>query len=232
MGPETCILARGLTKRYDTRDALRGIDLEVPAGICFGIFGPNGSGKTTLLKIISTLIQATAGELHVAGRCVRRQASAVRRRLGVLLDQPMFPRDFSLREGLQYTADLYQLKEAKDRIHDLVERMGLTWRVRDPIRTFSRGMAQRASLACALLPDPEILILDEPFTGLDREGCQIVEELIDEHKGRGRTVLLVTHAHDRGRRLADEVMVLDRGEIAFRGLAGAWSADDLLSVYK
>ena len=226
------IHAEKLTRSYGDREALRQLDLEVPQGCCFGLFGPNGSGKTTFLKIVCTLIQPTSGRIAVAGLELPREADRVRARVGILLDRPFIPRDFSLREGLQFHADLHQVPDASRRIDQLVERVSLTWRVRDPLRTFSRGMAQRASLICALLPDPEILILDEPFTGLDREACRIVEEVVAEERQAGKTVLLVTHELERGARLADEVLVLERGEAAFRGHAGEWSEDDLLAVYQ
>ncbi|MFQ5654480.1 MAG: ATP-binding cassette domain-containing protein, partial [Planctomycetota bacterium] len=161
-----------------------------------------------------------------------QEAQMVRARIGVLLDRPFIPREFSLWEGLCYSADLHGVDNPAERILELLDRFRLTWRRRDPVRTFSRGMAQRASLACALLSEPQILILDEPFSGLDPAGCAIVEEAIAETRAAGGTVLLVTHDLERGARLCDEVVVIDRGRLAFRGSGGRWSLEDLTAVYR
>ncbi|MEE8143555.1 MAG: ABC transporter ATP-binding protein, partial [Planctomycetota bacterium] len=206
--------------------------LSIPSGICFGIFGPNGSGKTTFLKIVATLVRPTSGTVEVAGTTLPRNARKVRAQTGVVLHHPLLPRNFTLLEGLRYYADLYQIDNPEPRIHELLERMGLTWRRRDPVATFSRGMAQSASLACALLSEPPLLLLDEPFSGLDQRGCDLVEEVIQEYRKAQRTVLLVTHELERGERLADEVVVLDQGRVVFRGERERWELGDLTAVYR
>lgn len=221
-----------LTKRFGDRDALAAIDLEIPRGVCFGLFGPNGSGKTTLLKIIATLIRKTDGEVTVAGCSLSKETLAIRRKFGILLDRPLLPLEFTLLEALRYHAALHQVPDPTARIDALIEKSGLQWRTRDPVRTFSRGMAQRVSLLCALLPEPEVLILDEPFNGLDRHGGELVEEAIAIQKDAGRTVILVTHDLERGARLCDEVVVLDRGRVAFRGTGDQWSLEDVVAVYR
>ncbi len=218
------IVAKGLGKRYGERKALRDLDLEVAAGTCHGILGPNGSGKTTFLKLVCGLFQPSEGELEVCGFQVPAEGAQVRARLGVLLDQPLVPRNLSLSDALAYVADLHGGGIPSIRRDALLERVGLSWRRRDPLRTFSRGMAQRASLVCALLPDPELLILDEPFTGLDPEGCALVESMVDERVREGRTVLLVTHELRRAERLCHSVTWLDRGTVSRRTARGTWSA--------
>ncbi|MEM7164369.1 MAG: ABC transporter ATP-binding protein [Planctomycetota bacterium] len=229
---ELAVHVSSLTKRFADREALSAIDLQIPRGSCFGLFGPNGSGKTTLLKILATLMRSSSGTVEVAGCALPAEALHVRSRLGILLDRPLFPVDFTLSEGLRYYAALHQLVSPGARIDAMIERVGLVWRTRDPIRTFSRGMAQRVSLLCALIADPEILILDEPFTGLDRRGCELVEEAIHDQNRAGKTVILVTHDLERGGRLCDEVAVLERGQVAYRGTKGAWSLEDVAAVYK
>ena len=219
-----------LSKRYGDRDALSEVDLEIATGQCFGLFGHNGSGKTTLLKILAGLIQPTSGHASVAGFELPKQAASVRRATSVLLDAPFIPRDFTLREGLHYYADLYSQGVSNEAIDEVAERVGLAWRLRDPIRTFSRGMGQRASLACVLLTTPEVLILDEPFTGLDREGCGLVERIIGETVESGRTVILVTHELERGARLCRDVAVLRQGRLVLSGGEGEWSDDQLVEA--
>lgn len=226
------IAVRDLGKRYGDRDALRQLTLEIPTGGCFGVLGPNGSGKTTLMKILAGLVRPTTGSAVVAGCSLPKESFEARRRLGVLFDRPLLPRDFTLREGLLYHAELYQVPDARARIDELVGRAGLTWRVRDPVRTFSRGMAQRVSLICALLSDPEVLILDEPFTGLDPEGCGLVEASIEEMREAGKTVLLVTHEMPRVERLCEGVAVLKRGQLAFLGESNDWTLANVLAVYE
>lgn len=226
------VLVSKLTKRFGERAALADVDLQVRPGVCFGLFGPNGSGKTTLLKIISTLMRKTSGDVSVAGFDLPEDDLLVRSRLGILLDRPLLPLDFTLAEGLRYHAALHQLVDAEARIQALIEHVGLVWRARDPIRTFSRGMAQRVSLICAMLSRPELLILDEPFTGLDRRGCELVEGAIADQKEAGKTVLLVTHDLERGERLCDDVAVLERGRVVLAREAGSWNLEDLLEVYR
>ncbi len=209
----------GLWKRYAGREALREVSLEVPQGSCLSIFGPNGSGKTTLLRILATLSLPSEGRVEVAGQVLPAGAQAARARIGVVLDDHLLPRDLRLSEALRFYAELYGVPRPMDRIEELAGRVGLAWRLRDPVRTFSRGMAQRAGLVRAFLHDPEVLLLDEPFNGLDLAACRVLEDMIAEAKGRGRTVLLVTHDVERGLAAADRAAVMDRGRLVYLGLA-------------
>lgn len=218
------VRARGLSRRFGEREALLGLDLDIPRGVCHAVLGSNGSGKTTFLRLVAGLIRPTAGELSVCGLPLPNSGSAVRARLGALFDAPLVPRHFTLSEALAYTADLRGGGIPAARAEALLERVGLVWRRRDPLRTFSRGMAQRASLACALLGEPEVLLLDEPFTGLDAAGSALVESMIREAVAAGRTVLLVTHELRRAERLADAATWLDRGRAVRRAARGEWHA--------
>ncbi len=211
------IRVRSVWKRYGSRDALAGVSLDVPKGTCCAVLGPNGSGKTTLVRVLSTLARPSEGEVEVAGLALPRHASEVRSRVGVVLDHSLLPRDLALEEGLRYYADLYGLRDAGPRIAALAERLGLTWRLRDPVRTFSRGMAQRAALVRALLHDPEVLLLDEPFTGLDAAACRVVEDVVTSAVAEGRTVLLVTHDLDRAAAVAGSAVLLREGRVVAAG---------------
>lgn len=221
------VRAVGLVKRFGDREALAGIDLEIPRGRCTSLFGANGSGKTTLVKLVSTLIRPTGGTLEVGGQPLPKRADRVRPRIGVVLDRPFLPSALPLQDGLRYFAELYRVPDAALRIDRWLDRVGLTWRRRDPVRTFSRGMGQRASLVTALLAEPEILLLDEPFTALDPNGCDLVESVIRESIECGRTVLLVTHDLERGHRLADRLVVFRAGRIAVEGTPTEISVDAL-----
>ena len=219
--PHPAIRVEGLWKRYGPRDALAGVSFEAPAGSCTVVLGANGSGKTTLLRILATLAAPSEGKAEIDGLDVTKGDAGVRARLGVVLARHLLPRDFTLREALRYYADLYGVSDAAPRIEALARRVGLLSRLRDPMRTFSRGMGQRASIARALLHEPEVLLLDEPFTALDAAGSRMVVDVIREQTEGGGTVLLVSHDLDRAAELADSAIVLERGRTVFAGAPGS-----------
>jgi heme exporter protein A len=177
------IHARGLEKRYGDKRVLRGVDLEVPRGGFVVVTGPNGSGKTTLLRLVAGLLAPTGGELEVA---VERGG------LGFLGHEPLVYRELSALENLELYGRLYRVPERRERIGMLLERFGL-WEVRrERAGSFSRGMLQRLALCRALLHDPELLLLDEPFNALDVEGVELLERELAE-LARERTFLVATH---------------------------------------
>jgi len=216
---DLAIRARGLWKRYGGRDALKGASLEVPRGVCCALFGPNGAGKTTLLRILATLAEPGEGEVTVLGHALPKDAAAVRARVGLALDQPLLPRDLSLGEGLRYYAALYGIDRPAARIEALLARFGLEGRARDAVRTLSRGLAQAAGLVRALLHEPSLLLLDEPFNALDAAACRTVEAAVTEHVARGGTAVIVTHDLARGAALAQRGAVLVGGRVVFEGEA-------------
>ncbi len=217
--PSPAIEVRSLWKRYGNRDVLRRVDLTIPAGTCHVLLGPNGAGKTTLFRVLSTLAHASEGEVSIAGHALPKEAAAARAKVGVLLDHHLLPRELRLGEALRYYGDLYGLArtETDARIEALLTRFGLATRIRDPIRTFSRGMAQAAGLCRALLHEPSVLLLDEPFASLDVAGCRVVEEIIRERRAAGAAVVLVTHDVERGIALADAATVLVAGRVEVSG---------------
>lgn len=215
------IAVRGVRKRFGAREALAGISLEVPRGSCLALFGRNGAGKSTLVRILATLAHATEGEVTVLGHQLPRDGLALRRHLGVVQDHALLPRHQSLLDGLSWHAALFGVTGAAARIEQLAERFGLRNRLRDPVRTFSRGMQQRASLMRALLHQPALLLLDEPFTGLDPEGCAVVDQMVRDHVRGGGAALLVTHDLDRGCALAPRAALLEQGRILAEGDSAA-----------
>jgi heme exporter protein A len=181
------IRARGLEKRYGDKRVLRGVDLDVPRGGFVLVTGPNGSGKTTLLRLVAGLLAPTRGELEVA---------VDRGSLGFLGHEPLVYRDLTALENLELYGRLYRVPERKERIGMLLERFDL-WDVRrERAGSFSRGMLQRLALCRALLHDPELLLLDEPFSALDDEGVALLERELGGLAGE-RTFLVATH--DPGR---------------------------------
>lgn len=210
------IEAQGVTKAFGLRPVLRGVDLAVEDGEFLTLFGPNGAGKTTLLRILASLSRPTTGLARIAGYVLPQQAAAARGVLGIVSHQPLLYGELSAEENLRFYARMYGLNPAmRDaRIAEVIEAVGLSKRTYDLVRTFSRGMQQRLAIARATLHDPPVLLLDEPYTGLDQDAAAILDRVLREVAARGRTVLMTTHNVARGLALADRVAILSRGKIA------------------
>ena len=207
------IEARGLTKVLGGRPVLDGVDLEVRRGECAVLVGPNGAGKTTLLHLVAGLARPDGGQVRVAGVPAHRLPAALRRRMGLLAHQPYLYEHLTAEENLRFWARIFGVRGARQRIRELLGRFGLLLFAHDPVRAYSRGMVQRLALARVLLHDPDLLLLDEPFSGLDRAGVQLLREVLRELKGAGRTLLLVSHRPDEVAELADRFVVLAAGRI-------------------
>jgi ABC-type multidrug transport system ATPase subunit len=192
------IAAHGIGRLFGEKRVLRGVDLDVPRGAFALVTGPNGSGKTTLLRIVAGLARPTAGELHVA---------VAREQIGFLAHDPLVYRELTALENLELYGKLYRVPERKERIGMLLERFGL-WDARhDRVGAYSRGMTQRLALCRTLLHDPELLILDEPYTALDAQGAELLDAQLDELHG-DKTFLVSTHDPERIRRLATSELSL------------------------
>jgi len=218
-------------KRFGYHDVVRGVSLEVPTGSRLVVTGPNGAGKSTLLRILATQWQATVGQVEVLGRDLKRHVLWVRSRIGVVLHEPFLRREMTLEENLRFTGALHGLsrERARERAGELMERFGLSHRRRDAVGTFSQGLLKRSSLARSLLGDPALWLLDEPFSGLDPAGRELLSSVIREHTAGGgdRTVVLVTHELELGRSLATHSARLEGGRlVAFAQGAGAMDGLD------
>ena len=207
------IRIEGLIKTYGLNPVLKGIDLHVLAGEFVGLVGANGAGKSTLLKIIAALLKPTEGLLKIGGWMLPDHADRVRPHLGYVSHDLLLYPDLTAAENLRFYARLYGLPNADDRITSALKQVGLYTRRDDLLRTFSRGMGQRLALARATLHEPDILLLDEPYTGLDTQGSDLLDEWLMREKDRGRTILLITHDIYRGLPLCHRVLHLERGKI-------------------
>jgi heme exporter protein A len=225
------ISTHALTKTFGLRPILRGVNLEVAPGECVALLGPNGAGKTTLIRILSTLARPTLGRVVVAGCPLPGAAAEARRRLGVVAHHTLLYSDLTAEENLRFFARLYGLSQAGARIAQVLEQVGLTARRRDLVRTFSRGMQQRLALGRALLPDPQVMLFDEPYTGLDPDATQMLDDVLLHMAGEGRTVLLTTHDLPRAVGLADRVLILSRGVMAFEAPTRDLDAARLAEIY-
>jgi heme exporter protein A len=208
------IEARGLKKAFGLRLVLRGVDLDLAPGEFVALMGPNGAGKTTLMRILATLSRPSAGLVRVAGYPLPAGAAEVRQRLGVVSHHTLLYGDLTAEENLVFYSRLYALTNATARIGTVLEQVGLARRRRDLVRTFSRGMQQRLAIARAVLPDPAVVLFDEPYTGLDPDASLMLDDVLRSIALAGRTVLISTHDLSRGLALADRVLILARGVIA------------------
>ncbi len=226
------IETHSLTRYFGPRVALDGIELSVSAGEFVILVGPNGAGKTTLLRILATLTRPTSGSVRIAGLDPARAGEQVRRKIGFLSHRTLLYDDLTARQNLQFFARMYDLADSDARIDQLLEQVGLTARRNDLVRTFSRGMQQRLSLARAILHRPEVLLLDEPYTGLDPHAAQMLSGLLAQLAGEGRTILLATHDLAHSLELGQRVLILAHGRLVYDERTDAVTPATLAAVYR
>ncbi len=222
------VRAVGVHKVLDDRPILRDLTFDLPAGCYATLLGANGAGKTTLLRMLSTLTTPSRGELEIFGRSTRRQGTLIRAKIGLIGHQSMLYRDLSALENLIFFGRLHDLPEPSARAMDLLEFVGLADRAHDAVKTFSRGMVQRVSIARALLHEPRLLLADEPFAGLDAPSADTVERLMAQLNAEGMAVILANHDVRQSLRLAERVIVLRKGRLALDVPAEEVSAEDVL----
>jgi heme exporter protein A len=226
------ITVHKLVKRFGLKTILRGMDFTVEPGEFVALLGPNGAGKTTFLRILSSLSRPSIGLVNIAGFSLPTQAAAVRRRLGVVSHLPLLYGDLTAEENLRFYAKMYNVISAEKRISDVLEMVGLASRRKDLVRTFSRGMQQRLAIGRAVLHDPEVMLFDEPHTGLDQDACLMLDTVLREVAARGRTVVMTSHDLARVADLASRFDVLSRGVIAASVQRTQIEPNDLLAFYR
>jgi lipooligosaccharide transport system ATP-binding protein len=211
--------ARGLIKRYGERVAVDGIDFEVEPGICFGFLGPNGAGKTTTMKMIYGLATIDGGELEVLGMDATRMRREIKARLGVVPQETNLDGDLTVRENLLMQATYFGIDSdrAAQRAQELLDFALLTDRAGERIHALSGGMKRRLLVSRALMGDPELVVLDEPTTGLDPQARLAVWGALDRLRRRGVTLLLTTHYMEEAERLCDRLVIMDEGVIVADG---------------
>jgi len=207
------LASQDIEKKFGHFTALGGVTLEVPKGEFVTLFGRNGAGKTTFLKIAATLMRPTHGSFWIEGIDIRKEPEKARRNIGFLSHNTFIYRDLSAIENLRFFCRLYGADSSDERLLGLLERFGLRRRANDTVRNFSRGLQQRVGIARVLLHDPQLILLDEPYTGLDAQAVAMLNETLDEIVKAGRTVVLTTHDLEQGLRAASRVLIMDRGKI-------------------
>jgi heme exporter protein A len=226
------ITVRKLVKRFGLKPVLKGMDLSVEAGEFVALLGPNGAGKTTLLRILASLSRPTMGSVTIAGFSLPNQAAAVRSKLGVVSHMPLLYGDLTAEENLRFYAHMYGLDQVDKGIQEVLDMVGLTARRKDLVRTFSRGMQQRLAIGRAVLHDPEVMLFDEPHTGLDQDACQMLDTVLREVAARGRTVVMTSHDLARVGDLASRFDVLSRGVITASVQRSQMEPNNLLAFYR
>ncbi|MBE2223152.1 MAG: heme ABC exporter ATP-binding protein CcmA [Anaerolineae bacterium] len=225
------IKLQGLVKQYGMNLVLRGVDLHVGAGEFVTLVGSNGAGKSTLMRVVATLLQPTSGKVQIGGWSLPKQAGRVRRHIGLVSHYSLLYGDLTAAENLTFFARLYQLDNQEERVMAALKKVGLYARQRDAVSTFSRGMVQRLTIARATLHEPDILLLDEPYTGLDQDASRLLDDLLRQEHENGRSILMITHDLSHGLNLCDRVAILNQGKIVCDVDSRTISPADFLDLY-
>jgi heme ABC exporter ATP-binding subunit CcmA len=215
--PALALRSEDIQKSFGSFIALAGITMEVKRGEFVAMFGRNGAGKTTFLKIAATLMRSSHGSLAIEGLNIDDEPERVRSKIGFLSHNTYIYRDLSPIQNLRFFARLYGVSDSDSHIIPLLDRVGLKRRANDPVRSFSRGLQQRIGIARTFLHNPSLVLLDEPYTGLDANAVQMLDDLLDETVRAGHTVILTTHNIEHGLRAATRAAIIDRGKLVFDG---------------
>ena len=208
--------AHGLERRFGNTRAVRGVDVTVESGDLVAVFGPNGAGKTTLLRMLGGLVRPTSGRVVVKGRDLKSTDPEVRRPIGLLSHQSFLYDDLTTLENLMFAARIYGAAKPRAAAQEALAEVGLEHKAHQPVRSLSRGMVQRAALARALMAEPEILLLDEPFTGLDAPAAKHIQDVLIRHRSEGRGAVVVSHQFAEVWDIASHMVVMIEGAVIMR----------------
>ncbi len=226
------IEVKSLIKRFGLKNVLAGVNFSAIPGEFVVLLGPNGAGKTTFLRILASLSRPTLGSVLVAGFKLPSEAAEVRMRLGVVSHNPLLYGDLTAEENLDFFGRLYNIHGRDSRIHEVLGLVGLSARRRDLVRTFSRGMQQRLSIARSVLHDPDVILFDEPYTGLDQDASEMLDGVLKSVAAAGRTVVMTSHDLARAEDLGTRFDVLNNGKIENSIKKQDMGTENLLAYYK
>ncbi|MFQ5841064.1 MAG: heme ABC exporter ATP-binding protein CcmA [Thermodesulfobacteriota bacterium] len=215
MGDEYVIEVRALIKQFGYKKVLNEVNLSLKRGECLALFGPNGAGKTTLIWILSSLMRPTSGAVLVAGYDAKSEGEDLRRTIGVISHNTFLYDNLTAFENLKFYGRMYDVKDLKGRIEEVLELVGLKERMHERVQTFSRGMQQRLSIARAILHEPAILLLDEPYAGLDQNGMEAFKGILEGFREGGKTTIMTSHDLQRGLEMCSQVAILHSGVIVY-----------------
>lgn len=210
----------GLSKSYGSLKILNGVDLELRRGEFSVFFGPNGAGKTTLIKILATLTKPSAGKVYVNGHSLKKNPREIRKAVGIVSHEHFLYYDLTVEENLRFFGRLYEVCDLSEKIALSLKNLGIYIKRNKLVRDLSNGMKQRASIARAMLHEPDILLLDEPFSGLDSEGVSFLLSILEKLKKNNKTAIVTTHNSDLGLRVCDTAFMLDQGRVKYKKPVG------------
>lgn len=225
------IETKKLSKVFGTRKAVDKVSIQVPQGAFLSIFGPNGAGKTTLLSILSTLKRPTSGEAHLMGVNLLDEPDKARDHIGMISHNSMLYPDLSAEQNLLFYARLYGVVNPHERVEEMLAAVELKHRRFDVVRTFSRGMTQRLSIARALVHDPDVVFLDEPYSGLDPHAVDIFDDLINQQR-ENRTFVMVSHDLQKGFDMCTHALVLAKGKVVAFGPKEDFVFEEFRELYR
>lgn len=231
MGGFPIITAKNLVKKIGTKTILHNINLHISEGEFVTVLGPNGAGKTTLLKILSLLVKPSSGALIVKGKSGEDNFLELRRHIGVISHNSFLYDNLTAYENLEFYGKLYGVANLKQRIAGVIEEVGLQYVLRDPVRTFSRGMLQRLAIARAIIHEPDILFLDEPYTGLDQHAIGILNSVLLNLNNKSRTIFMVTHNYEQGLAKSDRILIVVKGNIVYDAATEGLSQETFKAIY-
>ncbi len=229
---QIAIASTGLTRRFGQIRALRGVDLELPSGKRLALFGANGAGKTTLLRILGLGLAPDSGTLTIDGLDPKKEAWRARSRIGWLAHASLLYRDLTAKQNLEFWGRLYGLERPQQRADELLSEMGLEAYADEAAGILSRGLSQRLSLARAMLHDPALLLLDEPFTGLDPYAADALRQRLQRTGNANTSVVLATHRIEDGLALTDQWIVLTRGKIVAEGRSASTDPRQVADAFR
>ncbi|MFZ5944076.1 MAG: ABC transporter ATP-binding protein [Bacillota bacterium] len=224
------IIAQNIYKKIGNKTILNNINLHIKKGDFVVILGPNGAGKTTLIKILSLLTLPTSGELMISQTSAKRVNLEIKRKIGVISHQTFLYNNLTAYENLDFYGRLYGVNDLRNRIIEVLKEVGLEFTLNDPVKTFSRGMQQRLAIARAIIHNPDVLFLDEPYSGLDQHAIDILNKVL--LKGlKDKTVFMSTHNFEQGLNNSDRVVILNKGRIVNESKTDDMSLEDLKRIY-
>ena len=221
----------GVKKSFGLKPVLRGIDLTLDAGERVAVLGANGAGKTTLLRILAGLTRPSSGSVTLDGLDLLRQTREIQRRVGFVAHQPYLYDELTALENLLFFARMYAVEEPRQRALALLQRVGLDKKARERAGSLSRGQAQRLALARALLHSPRLLLLDEPESGLDQQGLELLTELLQEHHAHGGSMLFTTHDLEAALARSERVVMLSSGRLVYKEETSGMRSESIRQAY-